>query len=980
MKSCFYSISFLLTLSAFILAPNSSSAKILFDNTPPNRIFQDQYWYRQATQVLDGTGPNLGNTGNNFGSRSQLASITVYLKTNPSTKETYGNCLLYARVTTSGKNFFSTNLSKVPFSALPTDEYKPFTFAFDNTSTSTTVNFAGGEKIQNIFIEEDYGSCGGFGFGSQAFFELGGTDQNPSNILFWYADPSTNFTSSNVMATRIEDLENTKIPILFIPGILGTEIAENDELLWANPKMTIPANSDNFMDPLSFTSLLKPTSNSTRYTNVIKTISATIGGIELELFDYTSGLISEFTDQGYTENQNFFTFPYDWRYGVSGIIDQSNNKTNVNLLQEKITEILNITGSNKINIIAHSNGGLLLKKYVLENPSSHSVNKAVLLGVPNTGAPKAIKVLLEGDNFGVVGLSDEEMKKIALNLPVVYDLTPSQTYYNAKGSFYNLTQEKFLKPPTTQDLNFNEVWDNLLNQKGYNQTAFENSALLHSPEFDNADLRNYGIDLYNIVGCKKATLGKIQEYQYTNLLGETSTSYKAPIFVPGDGTVPLESATNLPTSQNNKFYALKADHGKMPSQNGIRQKVVNILTDSSLETPSLSQNESDCKLNGRAISVYSPVNIEAYDQMGNRAGFAEDGSVENNIPNAELSIFGHVKFIFLPEDENQVYNIRLKGTGEGTFTLTSLNIENNAPKTTEVFSNIPVTMNLKAELNTEDSKLTLDTDGNNMPDQTINPSSVLSPETATDILPPVSTSTIVGTKGNENFYLSNILVLLSATDTISSISPASDILKINYQLDNSPWQSASTSSISLEVTQETEHVLKFFSTDKAGNNEAIKQIKFTIDKTPPEFLIGFNLTKKDLEFKTQNTLDTLQDQDSRIVATDKAGNKAEILFKEKNRKQNSRAEIIALSYNNKSANITKTVFKTSWNLDKKGVLKSLEQHARSKKDFNLELHFENNKTKLTGRDQHGKINKILTGLKTFELKTLAGDFEWNILP
>lgn len=347
--------------------------------------------------------------------------------------------------------------------------------------------------------------------------------------------------STCIFTNKAKSLKN---PVLIIPGVLGTELFKNEEELWANPKMAIPENSDDFMDPLAFKKELLPTDTLVKTKEIIK---------KRPLFDYSNGLINDFTSQGYTEGTTseatLFTFPYDWRFGV--------NRGNSVALKLKIDSILAQTGASKVDVVAHSTGGLLVKRYVSEYPDSHNIGKAVFVGVPNTGAPKAVKVLLQGDNFGVTGLSDEEMKKISQNMPVVYDLLPSVRYYNNKGSYYKLIEKNSTGYGYTEkDLNFTETNNELKNRLSLNSQAIDNSSELHNLNFDNLDLRVSNIDLYNIAGCKNMdTIGKIVATKITSESGspinfESKTT-------PGDGTVPLESATNLPVDSEKKFYALK---------------------------------------------------------------------------------------------------------------------------------------------------------------------------------------------------------------------------------------------------------------------------------------------------------------------------------------------------------------------------------------------------------------------------------------
>ena len=153
-----------------------------------------------------------------------------------------------------------------------------------------------------------------------------------------------------------------------------------------------------------------------------------------------------------------------------------------------------------------------------------------------------------------------------------------------------------------------------------NNQALNNSHNLHTVDFDNFDMRDTGVNLYSINGCKAGTISKIIERRTQKIFG-TEVSYGSPQHSPGDGTVPLESATNLPIDQGNKYYALESNHGEMLSQDGIRQKIVNIISGSNLlipvnffGIPIVNHDIANCKLNGKAISVFSPLDINITDQ------------------------------------------------------------------------------------------------------------------------------------------------------------------------------------------------------------------------------------------------------------------------------------------------------------------------------------------------------------------------------
>ena len=69
-----------------------------------------------------------------------------------------------------------------------------------------------------------------------------------------------------------------------MPGILGTDLKKGEEILWANPKMANPFDSDSFMDPLAFSSDLIPVDANIVLGSVIR---------NKPFFDYSQGLLNE---------------------------------------------------------------------------------------------------------------------------------------------------------------------------------------------------------------------------------------------------------------------------------------------------------------------------------------------------------------------------------------------------------------------------------------------------------------------------------------------------------------------------------------------------------------------------------------------------------------------------------------------------------------------------------------------------------------
>ena len=75
-----------------------------------------------------------------------------------------------------------------------------------------------------------------------------------------------------------------------------------------------------------------------------------------------------------------FTFPYDWR---------ADNNITARLLKEKIQRVKEISGRDKVDIVAHSMGGLVARSYIEGNDYQNDIDQVVFLGTPHLGSPES---------------------------------------------------------------------------------------------------------------------------------------------------------------------------------------------------------------------------------------------------------------------------------------------------------------------------------------------------------------------------------------------------------------------------------------------------------------------------------------------------------------------------------------------------------------------------------------------------------------
>jgi hypothetical protein len=93
-----------------------------------------------------------------------------------------------------------------------------------------------------------------------------------------------------------------------------------------------------------------------------------------------------------------------------------------------------------------------------------------------------------------------------------------------------------------------------------------------------------------------------------------------------------------------------------------------------------------------------------------------------------------------------------------------------------------------------------------------------------DLAPPSTMRIVNGEDGMNGWYISEVVVELSAEDEMSNIS------ELLYRQDNGEWVEYFDQIFLLE---DGSHLLEYYSTDKAGNSDIINNVTFKIDRVEP---------------------------------------------------------------------------------------------------------------------------------------------------
>ena len=501
----------------------------------------------------------------------------------------------------------------------------------------------------------------------------------------------------------------------------------------------------------------------------------------LHTFD---NLIASFKENGYEEGKDLFVFPYQWR---------DSNLNNAVLLKEKIQEIKQATDWPKVDIVAHSMGGLLVRQYVESNEYQDDIDQLIMLGTPQWGAPKDYLIWEGGDGFyGAGGFLLEHLvfaqeaheagfDKIVdylHNMPIesVRELLPTYNYLEESDSGeLRIYPNNYPKNIFLENLNSSE---NLVKLNNIEWEIIAGN--LENPE---------------------STISKIKVKESgTDGLWENGEADEM-IYGEGDGTVPKysEDFDNI-TKAADELIEINSVHGDLPTK--AQCYVIKNLT-----------GKDDCEYvstfdrikNVLVFRVFSPIDIQVISPSGQKIGKNfETGEILNEIERAFYTGYDtDNEFITIPNPENGEYKILSQGTNNGEYKIEINKIsENEAGEASEIFGEVlgiatPDSREEQIAQLTEEEIITE------------------KPDTA----PPVIE---ISSPENKDYRSDEIIsIIFNVTDDDSGV----DEEKIKVFLDN---EIISKNNIDMAYLEKGEHGLKISAEDKAGNSRE-EIITFSID-------------------------------------------------------------------------------------------------------------------------------------------------------
>ena len=253
---------------------------------------------------------------------------------------------------------------------------------------------------------------------------------------------------------RYDDTIDRPFPVLIVPGILGSVSRQISPLLSDSDGWKLIQDIDAIP---GFPNIKRFRTYNELYNHLILSGYAPVGPIETTEWD---PVLEDWVgpDRIVVRGANLFPAPYDWR--------QPNDVTYQTFLMKQIDRAKEISGAEKVNIVAHSMGGLMVRAYIQGPRYRGDIDQFIMLGTPNAGAPDAyfpweggvgnavdLLPFLDKDNYVVflliLALCGDQYPLDSVTcihafVPSLRQLLPDETLTNVGNYLYDFTNGEII--------------------------------------------------------------------------------------------------------------------------------------------------------------------------------------------------------------------------------------------------------------------------------------------------------------------------------------------------------------------------------------------------------------------------------------------------------------------------------------------------------------------------------------------------------
>lgn len=191
-----------------------------------------------------------------------------------------------------------------------------------------------------------------------------------------------------------------KVPVVFVPGMMGSELWLGNERVWPSIKSFF---SDADLFKYTADTKLEPR-------GIVDQVVIVPNLIKQDQYNRLGDYLVE--DLGYIRGKDFFEFAYDWRQDV---------RQSARQLGEFIE---NLPFVKPVVVIGHSLGTMVSRYYIEKLGGDQRVQRVILMGGPHRGVPKALTSLLTGPNLLPFGMMGEKLRQVIMTFPSSYQILP----------------------------------------------------------------------------------------------------------------------------------------------------------------------------------------------------------------------------------------------------------------------------------------------------------------------------------------------------------------------------------------------------------------------------------------------------------------------------------------------------------------------------------------------------------------------------
>jgi pimeloyl-ACP methyl ester carboxylesterase len=488
--------------------------------------------------------------------------------------------------------------------------------------------------------------------------------------------------------------------------------------------------------------------------------------------------LSSWKSDGIINDYHFI--PYDWRLSLDDVINNGATTTSGRLtyrndqnfsesyILKKLEDLQKTSGSGKVTLIGHSNGGLVIKALVQKlkdtnNPLYEKIDQIILVAVPQVGTPDALVALLHGKPLGYGAImGNARARQLVENMPSLYNLLPTESYFdsitfssttpaivNFEDHVDFVTQ---LNEYGTTITNEDELENFIVGTDGRNKPSFSdtvnpnigNSVLYTRAESTHSVLDNFEpastTKVIQVAGWGVETISGLDYVIRRSADGFYYKSYKVQKVIDGDGTVVVPSALWMSTTNSSieRWWVNLEEYNSDNAPDRVHKNILEIsnlqdFIESKISNSSFIDNENIVVNNASTLlssetrlhyTLHSPLTLGVTDSQGRYTGLDPvTGNVKDEIPDVFYEQIGEVQFISAPSD--LALTLKMKGLDNGSFSLDIDKQQGNTILDSVSFQAIPtntstlVDMPILPNINISSSTLNIDNNGDGNVDKVL---------------------------------------------------------------------------------------------------------------------------------------------------------------------------------------------------------------------------------------------------------------------